>query len=120
QVPSATRSRLGRGQYLTPSEHNPVGLLEEALLVFDGVSLADELMAIGVPAAPVLNVAQALEHPHTQHREMIVEMGDYKGLGAPIKLSRTPASYRFAPLSEGREFLPDPDVDLDKTEKPAA
>lgn len=23
QVPSATRSRLGRGQYLTPSEHNP-------------------------------------------------------------------------------------------------
>lgn len=31
QVPS-TRSRIGRGQYLTPSEHNPVGLLEEALL----------------------------------------------------------------------------------------
>ncbi|MBU9814316.1 acyl-CoA dehydrogenase FadE [Rahnella sp. C60] len=31
QVPSATRSRIGRGQYLTPSEHNPVGLLEEAL-----------------------------------------------------------------------------------------
>ncbi|VGH65494.1 acyl-CoA dehydrogenase FadE [Klebsiella pneumoniae] len=32
QVPSATRSRIGRGQHLTPSEHNPVGLLEEALL----------------------------------------------------------------------------------------
>ncbi len=32
QVPSATRSRIGCGQYLTPSEHNPVGLLEEALL----------------------------------------------------------------------------------------
>ncbi|MNE58744.1 Acyl-coenzyme A dehydrogenase [compost metagenome] len=32
QQPSATRSRLGRGQYLTPSEHNPVGLLEAALL----------------------------------------------------------------------------------------
>lgn len=31
QIPSATRSRLGRGQYLTPSEHNPVGLLEVAL-----------------------------------------------------------------------------------------
>ncbi|MGS6559649.1 acyl-CoA dehydrogenase domain-containing protein, partial [Escherichia coli] len=24
--------RIGRGQYLTPSEHNPVGLLEEALV----------------------------------------------------------------------------------------
>ncbi|MFT4291887.1 acyl-CoA dehydrogenase domain-containing protein, partial [Enterobacter sp.] len=32
QVPSATRSRIGRGQYLAPTEHNPVGLLEEALL----------------------------------------------------------------------------------------
>ncbi|MBD8164435.1 acyl-CoA dehydrogenase FadE [Erwinia persicina] len=31
QVPSATRTRLGRGQYLTPSEHNPAGQLEEAL-----------------------------------------------------------------------------------------
>ena len=31
QVPSATRSRIGRGQYLTPSEHNAVGLLESAL-----------------------------------------------------------------------------------------
>ncbi|CCJ88318.1 Butyryl-CoA dehydrogenase [Cronobacter turicensis 564] len=32
QTPSATRSRIGRDQYLTPSEHNPVGLLEQALL----------------------------------------------------------------------------------------
>lgn len=32
QIPSATRSRIGRGQYLTPSEHNPHGLLEAALL----------------------------------------------------------------------------------------
>ena len=32
QTPSETRSRLGRGQYLVASEHNPVGLLEEALL----------------------------------------------------------------------------------------
>lgn len=31
QVPSATRTRLGRGQYLTPGENNPAGQLEEAL-----------------------------------------------------------------------------------------
>ncbi|MGE9551992.1 acyl-CoA dehydrogenase FadE [Erwinia amylovora] len=31
QIPSATRTRLGRGQYLTPGEHNPAGQLEEAL-----------------------------------------------------------------------------------------
>lgn len=31
QTPSATRSRIGRGQYLTASEHNPFGQLEQAL-----------------------------------------------------------------------------------------
>lgn len=31
QMPSATRDRLGRGQYLTPSEYNAAGLLEQAL-----------------------------------------------------------------------------------------
>jgi crotonobetainyl-CoA:carnitine CoA-transferase CaiB-like acyl-CoA transferase len=81
-------------------------LLQQAFAQLDGVKLADELMAIGVPAAPVLDVAQALEHPHTAHREMVVKMGEYRGLGAPVKLSRTPASYRLEPLSEGLDFLP--------------
>ncbi|WP_153447514.1 acyl-CoA dehydrogenase FadE [Vibrio algicola] len=31
QTPSATRSRIGRNQYLEPSEHNPVGKIEFAL-----------------------------------------------------------------------------------------
>mgnify|MGYP006924734964 FL=1 len=36
---------------------------------------------------------------------MVVEMeGGYRGLGAPVKLSRTPASYRHAPLAEGDSF----------------
>ncbi|WP_316155435.1 CoA transferase [Cupriavidus sp. BIC8F] len=80
--------------------------LEASLREFDGKVLADELVAAGVPCAPVLSVADALQHPHTQHREMVVEMeGGYKGLGAPVKLSRTPATYRHAPLTEGNEFL---------------
>ena len=81
-------------------------MLEAALTQADGARLADELMAIGVPAAAVLNVEQALTHPHTLHREMVVKMGAYSGLGAPVKLSRTPATYRHAPLSEGADFLP--------------
>ena len=81
-------------------------LLETALANFECAKLVDALMAAGVPAAPVLNVDQALLHPHTAHREMVVEMeGGYKGLGAPIKLSRTPASYRLAPLTPGSAFL---------------
>ena len=83
-------------------------LLETALAGFDGLKLVDELMAAGVPAAPVLGVDAALRHPHTAHRGMVVEMeGGWRGLGSPVKLSRTPASYRFVPLTEGREFLPD-------------
>jgi len=83
------------------------GTLESQMATWDGKALADELAAAGVPCAPVLSVPDALNHPHTAHREMVVEMeSGYKGLGAPIQLSRTPATYRYAPLTEGNEFLP--------------
>lgn len=81
-------------------------LLEQALAAFDGAALADALMALGVPAAPVQGVDAALQHAHSRHRGMLVELpGGYQGIGAPVKLSRTPASYRLAPLSEGTHFL---------------
>ncbi len=80
--------------------------LEARMREMDGKVLADTLVAAGVPCAPVLTVPDALQHPHTVHREMVVEMeGGYRGLGAPVKLSRTPATYRFAPLTEGDRFL---------------
>lgn len=80
--------------------------LERLLQAFDGRQLVDLLMSKGVPAAPVLPVDAALEHPHTVHRSMVVEIGEdgYRGIGSPIKLSRTPASYRHAPLTPGKEF----------------
>jgi len=81
--------------------------LEALLCVHDGPPLADALVAAGVPCAPVLSVSAALQHPHTRHRGMVVELpGGYRGIASPVKLSRTPASYRFAPLAEGRHFLP--------------
>jgi crotonobetainyl-CoA:carnitine CoA-transferase CaiB-like acyl-CoA transferase len=80
-------------------------LLEEKLAGFDATELVGTLMAANVPAAPVLDVEAALSHPHTAHREMVVGIGkDYRGLGAPVKLSRTPASYRHAPLTPGADF----------------
>ncbi|UOD49503.1 CaiB/BaiF CoA transferase family protein [Orrella daihaiensis] len=59
--------------------------------------LVTELGQKGVPCAAVLNVPQALTHPHTQHREMTVTIGSYTGIASPIKLQRTPASYRLPP-----------------------
>ncbi|MDM0076217.1 CoA transferase [Variovorax sp. J2P1-59] len=80
--------------------------LEAALADFDGRAMVETLMAAGVPAAPVLSVDAALEHPHTAHRGMVVELeGGYRGVASPIKLSRTPATYRHAPLTAGESFI---------------
>lgn len=82
------------------------GDLEALMRQHDGLALAQALVAIGVPCAPVLTVPAALQHPHTLHRGMRVELPGYRGIGSPIKLSRTPASYRTAPLAEGEHFWP--------------
>jgi crotonobetainyl-CoA:carnitine CoA-transferase CaiB-like acyl-CoA transferase len=75
--------------------------LETALQDFDGEKLAPELIEQGVPAGAVLNIAEALNHPHTAHREMVVEREGYRGIGSPIKLTMTPASYRCNPPDFG-------------------
>ena len=80
------------------------GELERLLKPHACTTLADALVRAGVPCAPIVDVAQALAAPHTVHREMVVQIGEgeggempYRGVGSPIKLSRTPASYRLAP-----------------------
>ena len=75
--------------------------LEQLFAQHDGARLAIRLTAAGVPAGPVLNLAQLVEHPHTHYREMIVDMSHYRGTGSPIKLSRTPATYRLPPPAFG-------------------
>jgi crotonobetainyl-CoA:carnitine CoA-transferase CaiB-like acyl-CoA transferase len=71
--------------------------LEERLQLFACKPLADQLIRAGVPCAPIQDVKAALSDAHTQHRQMVVKMDDYQGIASPIKLSRTPASYRLAP-----------------------
>jgi crotonobetainyl-CoA:carnitine CoA-transferase CaiB-like acyl-CoA transferase len=67
----------------------------------DGLELVELLSKKGVPCAPILDVPQALKHPHTAHRAMTVSMsGGYKGMASPIKLSRTPATYRLPPPAD--------------------
>ena len=71
--------------------------LESVFDRWDGAQLADTLIRRGVPCAPVLSIDAALGLPHTAHREMVVSMEGYKGIASPIKLSRTPATYRTPP-----------------------
>jgi crotonobetainyl-CoA:carnitine CoA-transferase CaiB-like acyl-CoA transferase len=63
----------------------------------DGHEIALRLIRAGVPAGPVLPVDEATAAPHTAHRNMVAEIGWYRGLNTPIKLSRTPGGARAAP-----------------------
>jgi len=72
--------------------------------LFQHRTLADWLSRLekcGVPAGPVLDIAQMHEDPQALAREMIVETdhpvaGKVKSIGLPIKFSDTPGSVRSA------------------------
>jgi formyl-CoA transferase len=71
--------------------------LAAAFALEDGNELALRLIRNGVPAGPVLPVDQSTAAPHTAHREMVTELDWYKGIGTPIKFSRTPGGTRRPP-----------------------
>lgn len=63
----------------------------------DGHELTRRMLAAGLPAGPVRHVDEAMAADHTAHRRMVTELGTYRGLGTPIKLSRTPGGTRSPP-----------------------
>jgi len=63
----------------------------------DGVALCDHLLAEGIPAGPVLEIPEVMAHPQVRAREMVVERGGWRGIGTPIKMSRTPGDPRTPP-----------------------
>lgn len=80
--------------------------IEASTTKLDGVSLASQLMKIGVPCGSIVDTAAVAEHEHTLHRDMSVAIGDgYRGVGSPIKLSRSKASYRSAPPGFGSDTV---------------
>lgn len=67
------------------------------------------LAPLGVPSAPVNTVPQAFEDPQVQHRGMRIELdhplsadGMCRLIGNPIKLSKTPVTYRRPPPTLGQ------------------
>ena len=81
--------------------------LELKLAAHDGKLLAETLVRAGVPCAPIQSVPEALAHAHTAHREMVVRIGDdYTGVASPIRLGRTPATYRLPPPSFASDLDP--------------
>ena len=76
-------------------------ILESVLKEQDGILLAQKLLKDGVPAGAVLEVSEVLELEQLAAREMVLEQPGYKGIGTPIKMSRTPARFRALPPQLG-------------------
>ena len=82
--------------------------LAALLAAQDGEALCRRLLAAGVPAGPVRDMAEVWSDDHTRYRGMAAEQDGYKGFGLPIKLSRTPGAIRRTPPrfgEHGREIL---------------
>ena len=65
------------------------------------------LDAAGVPASPINNVAQAFADPQVIARRMVLDLGQVGGgsvrtIANPIRMSRTPPSYRRPPPTLGQ------------------
>ena len=95
------------------------GELQTLLCELDGLEFCEKLLSIGVPAGPILDIEQVLEHPHTSHRQMKAQVGDYEGWGIPIKFSRTPGEVRRPPPAygaHGRDILAEAGYSADEIE----
>ncbi|MCM3726297.1 CoA transferase [Neobacillus cucumis] len=79
-----------------------VAILTEYTKSKESSEIIERLKKAGIPSGPINDIAQLLEHPQVQYREMIQEVehptiGTLKMLGIPLKLSDTPGSVRKAP-----------------------
>ena len=82
--------------------------IESRLMKIDGSELCQRLLSAGLPAGPIYNTAQVVDHPHTAHRQMNMEKDWYKMTGIPIKFSRTPGRLERLPpkfAEHNREIL---------------
>ena len=64
--------------------------IEAVLAHRERETLCRDLMHSGVPVGPVNTVPEAFAQAHAQHRHMRVERDGYRGIGVPVRLSRTP------------------------------
>jgi crotonobetainyl-CoA:carnitine CoA-transferase CaiB-like acyl-CoA transferase len=101
----ATDSRFGTNRDRVANLVLLQDKLTELIGQFDVDELAEQLIARGVPASPLHDVAQALQSAQVAHRNLIVGAGAYRGIGVPIKLSRSRASPARPPAHKGQDTV---------------
>lgn len=74
----------------TANEPALKGELEQTLKKQPAAHWLAVIHECGVPVAPLLSVAEAMEHPQTQARNMLIEAGGLRMPGNPVKISTYP------------------------------
>jgi len=76
--------------------------VQEILKDRDGGAICMELLKQSVPAGPVQTIDTSLADGHTAARDMVLEADGYRGIGTPIKFSRSQSSLRHLPPSQSQ------------------
>jgi crotonobetainyl-CoA:carnitine CoA-transferase CaiB-like acyl-CoA transferase len=113
---ATNRARVANYDALRP-------LLADRLRARTRAQWVDDLRKAGVPCGSVREVAEVLQDPQLEARDMIrqvehVVAGAVRVIGVPVKLSETPGAVRTAPPSLGQHTtaILKHDVGLDETE----
>jgi crotonobetainyl-CoA:carnitine CoA-transferase CaiB-like acyl-CoA transferase len=101
-----------------------IPLLEQELARRTADEWVEMLLAAGVPAAPILDYAEAMDSEQARAREMTMEIdhpveGKVKTLGFPVKMRGTPQQVRYpAPLlgQHTLEVFAELGMDIDQVE----
>jgi len=79
-----------------------ITVLEQSFAARNCENWIDEMLAVGIPAGPILTYPQAFESEHGRNRQMRIEIdhpveGKVPNIGFPVKFSGTPAQVRLPP-----------------------
>jgi crotonobetainyl-CoA:carnitine CoA-transferase CaiB-like acyl-CoA transferase len=79
-----------------------IATLEESFSTRSSAEWIDDLLAVGIPAGPILTYPQAFESEHGKHRKMRIEIdhpveGKVPNIGFAVKLLGTPQQVRRHP-----------------------
>lgn len=79
-----------------------IGELEQSFTKWTREECVDKLLAVGIPAGPINDYAEALENEHARERDVVMKIdhpieGEVKSIGFPVRLSGTPQQVRRPP-----------------------
>ena len=102
--------RFVRNQDRVRHREELIELLSAHFLQNNAETWVHVIHTVKVPVGLINSVAEALQEPQLQHREMVVNLphslnSKFQMIGSPIKLSETPVQYHQAPPQLGEHTM---------------